>query len=165
MKIKNVALILVLLAFPVTVNAATWCNWLGTEGENCQSDTKGFIRTAEGLPVGVSTAGLNPRGWFELTDTQPTIGADQRRSDPIWAKVDNQITRTWDVEDLTAQEIQNRADELAAEEGLISRELYYFINCLLTNGSIDLVNGKLNPAPCIQPLKDAYAARGRLEAQ
>jgi len=108
MKIKNVALILVLLVFPVTVNAATWCNWTGSEGENCQSDSKGFIRTAEGLPVGVSTAGLNPRGWYELTDTQPTIGEDQVRDEVQWSIADNQISHTRTVRDLSAEEIDER---------------------------------------------------------
>ena len=161
---KKLILTILILCVPSLAFAGTWCQWEGATRVNCKSTNKTSIFITDHL-VTVSAENLNPRGWFELITTQPTIGADQVRGAEIETKPANEILLTWAVDDMTAQEIQNRADEIAAQEGLISRELYYVLNCFLKNGSIDVVNGKLNPAGCPQKLKDAYSARGRLEAQ
>ena len=150
---KLIMLIIILL--PYNVFAGTWCNWSGTEGTNCKTDTKGYIITAEGLPVGVSAASLNPRGWYERIITQPTLGTNQVKDAEVWSFADNQISLTWTVRDLTATEI----DENTA--GAMEIGQYYIWKTLLTTGVITQQQAVNNlPAELIQ----AYQARARLEA-
>jgi len=138
-----------------------YCEWDGTKGVNCQSDDKGYVRRFDGLPVGGGVENYNDNGFYELTDTQPTIGADQVKDEVQWSFANDQISRTWTVRDLTAQEIQDRDDFIAAREGRISREMYYVLKWLIAEGVISSTN--INNAP--NALKNAYQARGRLEAE
>ena len=105
---KKFALCLMfMLLIPSLLFAGTWCQWSGTEGENCQSTSRTYI-TINGVRVSVSTENLNPRGWYELTVTQPTVGEDQVKDAIVWGFVVDEISKTWTVRDLTAQEMLDR---------------------------------------------------------
>jgi len=149
---KKLFIYLVLLIFsPSVLLADSWCQWDGSQGINCQSDNKGYIRT----PFKVSTEAVaNDRGWFRVEVTQPAIGANQVKNAVVWDKVDNIITKTWTVRDLTATEIdQNVAAPMPLSE-------YYLWKALLVKGVITQQEAA-NALP--QNLIDAYMARDRLE--
>lgn len=105
---KKFVFCLVIMFVPSILFAGTWCQWDESAGINCKSTTKTSI-VIDDHRVTVSAENLNPRGWFERTITQPTIGPDQIRDAEVWDKVDNQISLTWSVRDLTATELDNRA--------------------------------------------------------
>ena len=87
--------------------AGTWCQWDGSQGTNCQSTTRTYI-TINNVRVTVSAENLNPRGWYELTVTEPTVGEDQVKDAVVWGFETNQISKTWTVRDMTAAEIDIR---------------------------------------------------------
>lgn len=88
--------------------AATYCEWNGSTTSNCQSDNKGYVRRADGLPIGGGEANYNANGLFELVTTEPTLEANQVKDSEVLGLADNKITRTWTVRDLTTEEIDNR---------------------------------------------------------
>ena len=86
--------------------ADRWCQWSGTVGENCKNDRNGVLY----MPFPTRTESIiNSYGFYRITTTQPTIGADQVRDAEVWDFADNQISLTWTVRDMTATEIDNRA--------------------------------------------------------
>ncbi len=132
--------------------ADTWCMWDGSKGINCQSDAKEYLRLESGLPIGGGEANYNDNGYYKLTRTQPTLDtATETKDAEVWAKVDNQISLTWTVRDLTQDEL----DEITAQ-GVLDWQLYHVLKWMATEGYI-------NPATAPQGLKDAYLARQRLE--
>jgi hypothetical protein len=155
---KVLSIAVCLLLFASIATAGTWCQWNGSEGENCKTTDLVYIRIGD-HPVTVAKENLNPFGWYELTITEPTVGADQIKNEMVWSFENNEIGLTWTVRDLTAQEIQDRDDLITAEEGLISRELYYVLRWLINENVITSTNVANAPAA----LRDAYQARGRLE--
>jgi hypothetical protein len=103
-KILCLIAVMSLLAAPAL--ADTWCQWDGSTGINCQSDSRGYIRI-DGFKV--STVSIaNSKGWYVLDTTDPTLGENQVRDAEVWGFADNVITKTWTVRDLTATEIDNR---------------------------------------------------------
>ena len=102
---KLIMITLLTFFFASFAYADRWCQWSGTEGENCKNDRGGVLY----LPFPTQTeAIINAKGYYRVTTTQPTIGADQVRDTEVWSKVDNEIFLTWTVRDLTAQEILER---------------------------------------------------------
>ena len=146
--------IIVILATFLTVSFASadsWCEWDGSQGVNCQSDGRGYI-LIEGRPTKTESI-ANAAGWFKVTDTQPSIGADQVIDAEIWEKVGNQINLTWSVRDMTAEEIDGR------DAGAMDITDYYIWKALLVTGTITQQQAIDNlPAEMI----DAYQARKRL---
>jgi len=138
---------------PSILFAGTWCQWDGSEGINCKSTSKTSI-VIDDHRVTVSAENLNPRGWFERTITQPTIGEDQVRDAEVWSKVDNEIYLTWTVRDMTATEIDQR---IASPMSITD---YYLWKVLLVTGTITQQQAA-DRLP--QELIDAYQARDRLE--
>ena len=102
----------------------------------------------------VSAENLNPRGWYELTVTEPTVGEDQVKDAVVWGFETNQISKTWTVRDMTTTEIDARdADAMPLSE-------YYLWKTLIATGVITQQQAVNNlPAELI----DAYQARDRLE--
>ena len=133
--------------------AATWCQWDGSAGTDCQSTTRTFIKI-NGVRVSVSAENLNPRGWYELTVTEPSVGEDQVVDEVVWGFETNQISKTWTVRDMTTTEIDARdADAMPLSE-------YYLWKTLIATGVITQQQAVNNlPAELI----DAYQARDRLE--
>ena len=132
--------------------AATWCQWDGTKGINCKSTSKSYVMIS-GVPVTVSAENLNPRGWYERTITQPTIGTNQTTDAEIWSFANDEIGLTWSVRDMTQTEI----DEEIANPMSITN--YYVWKALLVTGVITQQQAVDNlPSELI----DAYQARKRL---
>ena len=102
---KLITITLLTLFFASFAYADRWCEWSGTVGENCKNDRDGVVY----LPFPTRTESLiNDAGLYRVTITQPTIGTDQVRDSEVWGFADNQISLTWAVRDLTAQEILER---------------------------------------------------------
>ncbi len=150
---KKFILCLVFMVIPSLVFAGTWCQWSGTEGENCKSTTQTSI-VINDVRVTISAENLNPRGWYELTITQPTIGENQTRDAEVWGFAENEISKTWTVRDLTAEEIDGR---MASPMPL---NAYYLWKALHATGTITIQQIQANLP---QELVDAYQARDRLE--
>lgn len=108
---RNLIVIVLVLLFAVsTASAERWCQWSGTQGENCLNDKDGILRPPGYFAVKIigNEAKINGYGYYFLTTTQPIIGADQYRDAEVWALVGNQMSLTWTVADYTAQEILER---------------------------------------------------------
>jgi len=99
---RKFILCLLFIFIPSLLFAGTWCQWDGSAGTNCQSITRTYI-TINNVRVTVSAANLNPRGWYELTVTEPSVGEDQVKDAVVWDFVTNQISKTWTVRDMTVQ--------------------------------------------------------------
>jgi len=150
---KKLVLCLIFMLVPSFAFAGTWCQWSGTKGENCTSTSRTFI-VINDVRVTISAENLNPRGWYERTVTQPTIGADEVKDTEVWGFADDEISLTWTVRDMTAEEIDER------DSGIMSVSDYYLWKTLLATGVITLQQAQNNlPAELIQ----AYQARNRLE--
>ena len=103
---KKLFLIVLFITFIASTSVAgTWCQWSGTAGINCKS-TSGTIYLANGIPV--KEKDFNEYGYYERITTQPTLGADQVKDTEVWGFADNEISLTWTIRDLTAQEILER---------------------------------------------------------
>jgi hypothetical protein len=157
---KKLIVFAILLIAPFAY-ADTWCMWSGTEGENCRSDNLGSIRMPSDLSdktlannvISGTEGDYNAVGFYKLTTTQPEIGENQVRDAEVWDKVDNQITRTWTVRDLTAEEIDNR---IASPMSVTN---YYIWKALIATEVLTIQQAQ-NNLP--QELIDAYQARKRL---
>ena len=150
---KKIVLCLIFMLVPSLLVAGTWCQWDGSQGTNCQSTSRTYI-TINNVRVSVSAENLNPRGWYERTVTQPSIGEDQVKDAEVWGFADNEISLTWTVRDMTQAEIDTRdASPMTLSE-------YYLWKTLITTGVITQQQAVNNlPAELI----DAYQARDRLE--
>jgi len=103
---KLITIALLTFFFASFAYADRWCQWSGTEGENCKNDRGGVVY----LPFPTRTEALiNAAGYYRVTITQPTIEEDQTRDAEVWGFADNQISLTWSIRDLTAIELDNRA--------------------------------------------------------
>ena len=150
---KKIVLCLMFLFTPSLLMAGTWCQWDGSQGTNCQSTSRTYIMI-NNVRVSISAENLNPRGWYERTVTQPSIGEDQVKDAEVWGFADNEISLTWTVRDMTQAEIDTRdADAMPLSE-------YYLWKTLIVTGVITQQQAVNNlPAELI----DAYQARDRLE--
>jgi hypothetical protein len=146
-------IVVFMLLFASPAFATTWCMWSGTEGENCASDSRGYVRMPDGLLISIDLECLTNNGYYELIETQPTIGEDQVRDVEVWGFADGQISKTWTVRDLTAEEIDNR---IASPMSVTN---YYIWKALIATGTITIEQAQ-NNLP--QELIDAYQARKRL---
>ena len=159
--VKKIILCLLLIAFifiPSLLFAGTWCQWDGSAGTNCQSTNRTFI-TINNVRVTVSAENLNPRGWYELTVTQPVVGADQVVDETVWEFASNQISKTWTVRDLTAQEILERdAEAMSLMDYLQWKAIVQFTSA--TSEQITTFLTANHPE-----IVDAYLARKALEEQ
>lgn len=144
---------LVIILSPFMASAGEWCEWSGSSGVNCQSDSLGYVNAPNGFNVKTESI-LNSHGIYRLTVTQPTLGVDQTKDAVVWGLVGNQMSKTWTVRDLTATEIDQRdATPMPLSE-------YYLWMVLEATGNIT-VQQIQNNLP--QELIDAYLARDRLE--
>ena len=133
--------------------ADQWCEWNGTSGENCKNDSQGFIVLPNGLPVAVDEENFNRHGYYRTVTTYPALGENQVRDQEVWEFADNEISRTWTVRDMTAEEIdQNIASPMPLSE-------YYLWKALIVTGVITQQQAAANLP---QELIDAYLARDRL---
>ena len=166
-KMKKLVILLACLVVPTLAFADTWCMWNGTQGEYCQSDTKGYIRVtsehtnktlANNVVVGTAED-YNAVGYYLLETTYPALSENEVRDQEVWEFVSHpvqgdKITRTWTVRDLTTEEIdQNLANPMPLSE-------YYLWRALIVTGVITQQQAQ-NNLP--QELIDAYQARDRLE--
>ena len=154
---KKIVLCLMLTLIPSLALAGTWCQWSGTEEENCQSTSRTFI-TINNVKVTVSAENLNPRGWYELTVTQPTLGENQVKDAVVRDFADNEISKTWTVRDMTVEEIDIRDAEA------MSVSDYYQWQAIIQFTSVtqaQIVTYLQTNAP---ELIEAYQARDRLES-
>lgn len=142
--------------------ASQWCEWSGSEGINCQSDSKGYILINS---IKTRTPALaNSKGWFKVTETPVTPGADQVIDAEVWSFASPDIGKTWSVRDMTTQEIQDRDDQIAVQD-VLTRNEYYILKMLMLPGIINLTTGAIDVSVVPQYMIDAYQARGRLEAE
>ena len=153
---KKFILCLMISFIPSLLFAGTWCQWDGSQGTNCQSTTRTYI-TINNVRVSVSAANLNPRGWYELTVTDPTIGADQVRDAEVWDLVSNEMSKTWTVRDMTAVEIDTRD---AAAMPLID---YLQFNLMVEKGVATPAEIVAYLTAKYPEVLAAYLARDRLE--
>jgi len=151
---RYLVFIILIMLVAVPIHAETWCEWSGTEGVNCRSDKAGWIRTPSGLYVAVDEENFNRHGYFRLESTDPAISENQVRDEVVWGFVDNVITRTWTVRDLTAEEIDQR---IASPMPL---NTYYIWKALLVKG---IITQQEAATALPQELINAYLARDRLE--
>ena len=156
---RSIFIIACLMLFSTPLFAGTWCEWSGTEGINCKSDSRGYITLPSGLRVSIDQVNFNSHGYYERITTQPTIGTDQVRDAEVWGFADNQISLTWTVRDLTAQEILERdASAMPLSE-------YYLWKAIVAGGlftSAQVVTYLTANAP---ELVDAYQARKTIDEQ
>ena len=134
-------------------HAERWCQWSGTEGINCINDRDGVIRLPDTIPIRTVNK-INALGYYRVVITQPTIGADQKRGAEIWGFAANEISLTWAVEDMTAEEIAQRT------AGAMPISEYYLWKALLATGTITQQQAATYLP---QELIDAYQARDALE--
>ena len=147
---KKIIVVLAILLITSFAHADRWCEWSGTEGENCVSDSNGIY--LDGRPTRTVSM-INDFGLFRVTETQPVVGEDQRRDAEVWGFADNEITLTWTVRDMTATEIDNR---IASPMSVTN---YYIWKALISTGTITIQQAQDNLP---QELIDAYQARKRL---
>jgi hypothetical protein len=153
---KKFILCLMFTLIPSLLFAGTWCQWSGTEGENCKSTSRTFI-TINGGRVTVYAENLNPLGWYESTITQPTIGEDQVKDEVVWDFADNEISKTWTVRDMTNTEIDTRdAEPMSVSDYLQWKAIIQFTSATQEQ----IVTYLQANAP---ELVAAYQARDRLE--
>ena len=153
---KRLILVLFLSFIATPLVAGTWCMWSGTEGTNCQSDSRGYVRMPDGHPIGASEANLNYHGFYERIITQPTIGEDQVKDAEVWGFADNEISLTWSVRDMTATELDNRA------ASPMSVSDYYLWKALMTGGVFRQAQLVAYFQANQPEMIDAYQARDRL---
>lgn len=128
-----------------------WCEWSGTQGVNCQSDGRGYIKI-EGRPT-KTPAIANAAGWYKVIVTEPSLGADETKDEVVWGFASNEITKTWTVRDMTSTEIDER------DASAMKITDYYLWKTLLKTSVITQQQAVDNlPADLI----DAYQARKRL---
>ena len=149
---KSLIVIALIVLFAPFANADRWCEWSGTEGENCRNDRNGVLMSPTNFPTS-TVSKINSWGVYHLTTTQPEIGEDQIRDAEVWSKVDNEIFLTWTVRDMTETEIDQRiANPMSVTD-------YYIWKALLVTGVLTTAQAVANlPAEMI----DAYQARARL---
>jgi hypothetical protein len=152
---KKILIPVFLLLFSAPAFGATWCEWSGTEGVNCQSDSRGYVRaTADNHPIGASEENLNYHGFYELIVTEPSLGPNQVKDAVVWGFAANQISKTWTVRDLTTTELDQR------EARAMPLSEYYLWRALIVKGVITQQEA-VDALPSV--LIDAYLARDRLE--
>lgn len=151
--IRIILLISVFLAAPV--HADQWCQWDGTQGVECQSDSKGYIVVPNGFKVSTESI-ANGHGLYHLTITEPSLGTNQVKDVEVWGLIGNQMSLTWTVRDLTTDEI----DAKTASPMPLSE--YYLWKALIIKGVITTAEAA---AALPQELIDAYLARDRIETQ
>ena len=150
---KFILCILFFIFIPSLLFAGTWCQWGGSAGTNCKSTNRTYISIND-IRVSVSAENLNPRGWYELTVTEPSVGEDQVKDAVVWGFATNQISKTWTVRDMTAAEIDSR------DAVPMNIDIYRLWKVLLVTGVITQQQAVDRlPAEMI----DAYQARDRLE--
>ena len=153
---KRLIVILIILIAPFA-HAEQWCQWSGTEAENCLAVSgDGIIYPPNHFPVKIAgnETKINNYGYYLLVTTQPTIGANQTRDAEVWGFADNEISKTWTVRDLTATEIDQRT------ASPMSIEMYWVWKVFLDTGLITQAQA-VERLP--QEMIDAYLARKRLE--
>ena len=149
---KSFIVIALIVLFAPFANADRWCEWSGTEGENCRNDRNGVLMSPTNFPTS-TVSKINSWGVYHLTTTQPEIGEDQIRDAEVWSKVDNEIFLTWTVRDMTETEIDQRiANPMSVTD-------YYIWKALLVTGVLTTAQAVANLPP---EMIDAYQARKRL---
>ena len=144
-------LIIIILLFSAPAFASQWCQWDGSAGVECQSDSRGYI-LINGFPTKTESI-ANTNGYYKVVVTEPEVGADQVKDAVVWSRYENKIGYTWTVRDKTSEEL----DTETAEPMPLSE--YYLWKVLLLKNVVtaqELVNNL--PAE----LKNAYLARDRL---
>ena len=149
---KKLLICALILLIPTIAPADQWCMWDGSQGTDCQSDSKGYVVVPTGFKVSTESI-LNGHGYYRTVTTYPALGENQVREQEVWGFADNEISRTWTVRDMTAEEIdQNIASPMPLSE-------YYLWKALIVTGVITQQQAAANLP---QELIDAYLARDRL---
>ena len=130
---KIILAVLLVFAMSSTASAEYWCQWDGSAGVNCKSSSGPSIKTPSGKLISTDEANMNSFGYFKVTDTDPVIGADEKRGAVQWGKVDNQISRTWAVDAMSQAEIDLR-DNTAACAGY--QNTMWLAKKLVTKGTL-----------------------------
>ena len=131
-----------------------YAQWDGEKGVGRQDGSKGWLRApSDGHRITLDQA--DSYGLWPVIVNEPTVLEGQIKDQPVWAFTGTQITLTWSVRDKTQDEL----DEDTAS-GVLDRQLYYVLKWLFDEGVITQTN--VDNAP--QALRDAWAARQRLEA-
>jgi hypothetical protein len=133
-------------------SAGTWCQWDGSKGINCQSDSKGYIYI-DGFKVSTPER-ANNAGYYKVAVVEPVINFNQIVDQETWAFTGNTIIHEWTVRDRTAEEI-----DLLISKAMPKSE-YYIWKALLVKG---VVTQQEAATALPQELIDAYMARDRLE--
>ena len=148
MKKITVFIFLGLIIVSSTAFAGQWCHWNGTSGDDCQSDSKGYI-VINGMNTRTPSIARN-YNYYPLKVVQPDVGPNQIRDSIVWDISDNKIHLTWSVRDMTEEEITEReAEAMPLSE-------YYLWKVLLLKNVVTAPELADNlPAE----LKNAYLAR------
>ena len=134
MEITKRLILTVLFVFVAsTASAEYWCQWDGSAGVNCKSSSGPSVTTPSGKLISTDEPNMNSYSYFKVTDTNPTIGADEKRGAVQWGKVDNQISRTWAVDAMSQAEIDLR-DNTAACAGY--QNTMWLAKKLVTKGTL-----------------------------
>lgn len=151
-------LILILVLIPTISFAGQWCKWDGSKGVSCQGDSKGYIIVDNGFKVSTESI-LNGHGFYELTITEPTVGANQVKDAEVWGLVGNQMSLTWTVRDMTTTEIDERtAGPMTIEDYLQFKILTHPTYGIVTKAQLRTYLENNYPE-----VIDAFEARDRLE--
>lgn len=134
-------------------NAEYWCQWDGSKGINCRSAEIGSqINLPNDGRITVEEAIANEHGYYKTTRTQPVFdSATHKRGAEIWGKVDNQISLTWEVVELTGNELTENTSRA------LSIESYCLMKPLLDHGVVQA-------SWYSQKIRDAYVAQQTLGA-
>lgn len=149
---KKLFIFSLLLCLASTSFAGQWCEWDGLAGINCQSDSRGYI-LIDGFKVS-TPAIANTKGFYRLVVTPASLGPDQVVGAEIWGFTANEITKTWAVRDMTAQEIDER------NARAMNLDVYWLWKALLLK---NVITAQEAAATLPQEMIDAYQARDRLE--
>ena len=155
-----------LLSSPVL--GGTWCKRSESNpdiGVNCKdTGSSGVFQLPSGAYV--AEKDYNEYSYYEKITTEPEVLADQVKDAETW-RFDvptSTFDYSWDVRDLTPQEVIDRDDQVLTNAEEMGRFGYYLLNSLLKPGAIK-TDGSLNPAVFPSAFINAYQAWGRLEAQ
>jgi hypothetical protein len=153
---KKLLIATLIVLCPAVLFAQTYCQWSGTEGENCRTlpTDVNFIRVPpDNHAISIDAANLEQHGYYELIVTQPTVGVNQIIDTVVWGFANNEISKTWTVRDLTTEEINNK---IASPMSVTN---YYIWKALIATGTITIQQAQDNLP---QELIDAYQARKTL---
>jgi len=158
---KKLFVLLAIVLIPSLAMAGIrFCQWNNDDKQPfaCQTVVRVNGQHQITLPDGTvvtTVQAANDAGLYRLRFVAPTIGENQKRGDKTYSLMGNEITMTYEVIDLTQEEI----DAITAQ--VMDMNIYYLWKLLMETGVIT-VQQALDNVP--QEVIDAYQARKRLES-